>query len=306
MSLQIFSTMEMIFFAFGCLLTIAALLYINHRQKSIRPVYPIICLQNQSFIWLALRLENDQEFHEDFEKSISDKILHIWFLQLFIIICALLIHILMNFLQKVMKKIHCLDGNSTLKIMLRYITDHELIEKQQIKCIKKIISILQQNTMTRCLNNVKSFITNYLFTVIFDLIPSFMILFVVSFFLALVVITAVKIFDVYKGYSLLDRLTFLFRFIVKIMLTIAFIVIAVAVAWFMVKVLVKLFKRVKHFLFFLFVFVAYYCFIFYALFLIGSKLSFGQVKAIRLSIGFAFLGFACIKLFFYWKKSKQQ
>ena len=75
------------FFGIGCLLTIATLLYIEIKQKLIRPVYPVICLQIQGFIWLALRLENDQKFYEDFEELSSDKIVYIWFMQLFSIMC---------------------------------------------------------------------------------------------------------------------------------------------------------------------------------------------------------------------------
>ena len=78
-------------------------------------MYPIICLQSQGYIWRALRLENDQTFYKDFEELFSGKTLHIWIIQLFIFICALLIHRFLKWLEK-MISIHNFGENNSLKL----------------------------------------------------------------------------------------------------------------------------------------------------------------------------------------------
>ena len=113
-------------------------------QKPVRPVYPIICLQNQGWIWLALRLENDQKFYVASEESSSDKILHTWIMQLFSIIFALLTHTFLKWLQKVIPIDH-LDENSTFKFIFRCITDRELIEKLLKECIINFFFFFYQN-----------------------------------------------------------------------------------------------------------------------------------------------------------------
>ena len=91
--MQIYAERDIHFFAFFCLFTTFVLLYLELKRKRFRPRYPVICLQNQAFIWFSLRLENDQNFYDEFQAaSCYKRMLCIWLLQSLAIGCAFFVH----------------------------------------------------------------------------------------------------------------------------------------------------------------------------------------------------------------------
>ena len=302
LTLQIFSKTDLMLFGIGCLLTIAALLYIELKQKSIRPVYPVICLQIQGFIWVALRLENDQKFYEDFKELSSDKILYIWFMQLFSINCAWFMHLFLKWLQKVIS-IYYLDENSTSIVMFRYVTDRELIEKLVISCLNSfmkryIIKIKKFLTETRTKNSCLLLQTVLLF--IFLLMAIF---FVVSFF-GLLGLQAYQLVREYENYSKTDIQIAVFLF--ASFYGLFAVAITVIMAWFTVKLITELFKQTKYFLIFLIVFSAYYCVVSNALYILGFIFPFDKTNAIYVLISFVFFSFTYIKMIIsiLWKRKQ--
>ena len=148
-SLQLFLVEDLVFFAIFCLFTIGVLLLIERKRKSIRPIYPVICLQIQGFVWCGLRLQAENKFYNEFQSSsIDSRVIYIWIVQLFSIVFALLVHIIWKCLQKIIPD-HQLYKNSSSKILLLcFVVDFELIESILIICISKIIKCLI-NSITR-------------------------------------------------------------------------------------------------------------------------------------------------------------
>ena len=305
MSLQIFSKMIIISFAIGCLLTIVVLVCIEHMEKPIRPVYSVICVQNQGFIWLALRLENDQKFYEDFEKStLVGSILYIWIMQLFSIICALLVHFFLKSLQNKIS-IHHFDKNSTLvTITFYYITDRELLKKLLIERIKKMITYLN-SSVRRCITNIKKILTEirskdtleliyYLLLKTVLLIRYLMVILLAVFFFGLLGFVAYTFYTVFNTAPSTDAFRYVFLLIA---LAYAFPLIGtvLVVAWFTMEFIAKLFKQVKYILSFLVMFIVYYCVISIALYFLESILPFNEVHEIYVLIGFVFFGFTSIR-----------
>ena len=92
-SLQIYPESDIHFFAIYCLFITFILLYLELKHKRFRPGYPVICLQNQAFIWCALRLENDQKFYDEFQAASRNKrMLCLWLMQSLAIGCAFFVH----------------------------------------------------------------------------------------------------------------------------------------------------------------------------------------------------------------------
>ena len=301
MSLQIFSKTDLIFFALaGYLLTIAAFLYIEHRQKSICPGYPIVCPQHQGLIWFALRLENDQKFYEDFKESASaGKILHIWIMQLFSIICTLLVHFFLKWLQKVILN-RQLDENSTLVIMFKYITDREILFEDITKMIKIIVL-----TETRTKNRLE--LIRYLLLQTLRLISYLAVIFltvcVFGFVGFITYDTSYRSFNGTLSTGASRYLLLPFTSVYAIFL----IATAVIVAWLTVAYIAKLFKQAKYIFIFLSVFMAYYCVISIALYFLESILPFDGVHAIYILMGFVFFSYACLKkIIFYCDKPKKK
>ena len=135
---------DFVFFTIFCLFTIVILLVIEHKHKPYRPIYPVICLQLQGYIWCGLRLQLDEHFRDEFQASNIDRILYIWIMQLFSVILTLLVHIIlcMKCLRK-MIPIYQLYKNSSSKILLLcFVVDFELIKSVVMICITRIIKCL--------------------------------------------------------------------------------------------------------------------------------------------------------------------
>ena len=306
LTLQIFSKTDFIFFGIGCSLTIAAFLYIELKKKSIRPVYPVICRQIQGFIWLALRLENDQKFYEDFEESFTDKILYIWFMLSVSFNCAWLIHLFLKWLLKVIRS-HHVDENSTSIIMFRYITDRELIENLLIRCFNQKIRFLNIS-MTRYITKIKKNLTKTRTNKIPKIISYLpetvstkcfiVLLFCLVTLLGygaykLIIFIGQHIIAFNETSSLSMQFVLLF---VSLCIFLTVVAVIEVVMWFIEELLTNLFQRIKYFLIFLIVFIADYCFISIVLYFLGSILPFDKVNVIYALLGFLLFSFTCIKM----------
>ena len=293
MSLQVFSKTDLIFFAIGCLLTIAAFLYIEHRRKSIRFVYPIICLQNQGFIWFALRLESDQSFYEDFEESTSaEKILHIWNMQLFNIICASFVHFLLKWLQKVISN-HQFDENSTLVITFYYITDRDILKKLLIDYITKTKKDLNKIRTKNRLELISNLLRQIMWLVVY-----LTGIFLTACFFGVVGFIAYILYQTFNAIPSTDAARYLLLPLASVY-AISLIAIPGAVTWLTVDYIAKLFKNVIYFIIFLIVFIAYYGGISIALYFLESILSFDEVNAYYVLLNFVFFSFSCIKMIIF-------
>ena len=316
LSLQVLSKMNIIFYAIGCLLTIVVLLYVDEvKHKSIRPVYPIICLQNQGFIWLALRLKNDHKFYKEFEEStVTGKILYIWIMQLFSIFFAVLVHLFLIWLQN-LNSIRHLDKNSTSIMMFYYITDSDLLKKLLIDHITKMIKYLN-SSLRRCTTKVTKFLTDtrprnirilirFLRRKIVALVFWFVPKFVTVGILACVGFIAYKFFAIFNATPLSNAARYVLLFPAS---AFAFtsMAIAVVVVRSAVEFIAKLLKRVKYTLIFLIVFIADYFVISVALYFLSSTLPFNEFQAIYVLIAFLPFSFNAIRgLLFYCDERKQ-
>ena len=134
---------DLVFFATFCLFTIGILLLIERKRNSIRPIYPVICLQIQGFIWCGLRLQTDNKFNDEFQSSSIDRrVVYIWIVQLFSIVFALLVHLIWK-CRQIITPIHQLYKNSSSKILLLcFVVDFELIESLLIICLTRVMKYL--------------------------------------------------------------------------------------------------------------------------------------------------------------------
>ena len=316
MNRQNLSTMDIIFYAIGCLLTIVVLVCFDEdKHKSIRPVYPIICLQNQGFIWLALRLDNDQKFKEEFKESTAAvKIFYIWMMQLFSIFFALLVHLFLTWLQ-IVNSIHHLDKNSTSIMMFNYITDSELLKKLLIDHITKMIKYLNSfvrrcttkitkfliDTRPRNIPKLKKFLRLKTVALVFWFVPKFLTVGI----LACVGFIAYKFYEIFNATPSSNAARYVLLFLASVF-AFPLMATAVVVAIPAVKFIAKLPKRVMYTLIFLIVFIVDYFVISVALYFLSSTLPFNEVQPIYVLIGFLIFSFNAIKkLLFYCDKRKQ-
>ena len=121
------------------------LLVVEHKRKSVRPIYPVVCLQIQSLIWCGIRLQTSDKFKDEFRTlSIETRIIYIWITQLFSVVFALLLHLFLKKCLQKINQIHLLYENSSSKIMLLcFVVDLRLIELLLHKCGTKIIQCLK-------------------------------------------------------------------------------------------------------------------------------------------------------------------
>ena len=232
------------------------------------------------------------------ESASAGKILHIWIMQLFSIICALLVHFFLKWLQKVILN-RQLDENSTLVIMFNYITDREVLFEDITKMIKIIVL-----TETRTKNRLE--LTRYLLLQTVRLISYLAVIFLTVCFFGFVGFitykTSYRSFNATLSTGASRYLLLPFTSVYAIFL----IATAVIVAWLTVAYIAKLFKQVKYIFIFLSVFMAYYCVISIALYFLESILPFDWVHAIYILIGFVLFSFACLKkIIFYCDKPKK-
>ena len=209
-------------------------------------------------------------------------------MQLVSINCAWFIHLFLKWLEKVVS-IHYLDENSTSIVMLRYITDRELIEKLLVRCLSSFININKFLTEASTNNSYLQLQTALLF--LFRLVFLFCLVTLPGF----LGIVAYQLFSEYETSSIADK------GIIVFLLASFYGFFAVAIAmvmacWFTVKLVTELFKHTKYFLIFLILFSANYYVICNALYFLGLILPFDKTNAMYVLIGFLFFSFAYIKM----------
>ena len=110
-------------------------------HKPSRPIYPVICLQLQAFIWCGLRLQIKKKIYK-FQLSCIDKIVYIWVMPLLTIVFSLLVHLfLKKYMQKILPAIYKLYKNSFSKIMLFFIVVH-------FECNESVVTYVNDATTT--------------------------------------------------------------------------------------------------------------------------------------------------------------